>query len=195
MLANQTSVIAPVFCGIPEGRTMSTDLRFPVGKFVAQSLTPPHLAQCISEIETLPARLSEAVADLGDAQLDTPYRPEGWTVRQVVHHLFDSHVNAWIRMRLALTESKPTIRPYEQKDWANLPDARSAPIGPSLQALTGLHARWVVLLRALPADAWDRQFHHPEAGDQTLGWLLQLYAWHGRHHTGHITGLRERQGW
>ncbi|MEX0691673.1 MAG: putative metal-dependent hydrolase [Gemmatimonadales bacterium] len=174
---------------------MLPDLRYPVGKFAVQPLTPALIAQCIAAIEALPANVAHAVDDLGDAQLDTPYRPDGWTVRQVVHHLVDSHVNAWCRMRLALTEDNPTIRAYEEKDWADLPDARSAPIGPSLKVLSGLHARWAVLLKALLPDAWDRPFHHPESGDRTLAWLLQMYAWHGRHHTGHITGLRERQGW
>ena len=174
---------------------MSTDVRYPIGKFHPQPLTPALIAECIAAIEALPATVAHAVDDLGDAQLDTPYRPDGWTVRQVVHHILDSHVNASIRMRLILTEDKPTIKAYEQTDWANLPDARSAPVGPSLQAIAGLHARWVFLLKARPPEAWDRPFHHPEAGDQTLGWLLQLYAWHGRHHTAHIAGLRTRQGW
>lgn len=174
---------------------MSDDLRYPIGPFAAAPLTPERVAECIDAIAGLPNALTAAVEDLGDAQLDTPYRPDGWTVRQVVHHLVDSHVNAWCRMRLALTEDRPTIRTYEEKDWAELPDARRAPIQPSLEVLRGLHARWVVLLRALPADAWDRPFHHPESGDQTLGWLLQMYAWHSRHHTAHITALSERQGW
>lgn len=172
-----------------------SDLRYPIGPFRPSTITPATVDQCIGAIERLPAALMAAVDDLGEAQLDTPYRPEGWTVRQVVHHLVDSHVNAWCRMRLILTEERPTIRAYEEKAWANLPDARTAPIGPSLAVLRGLHARWVMLLRALTMDTWDRPFHHPEAGDQTLGWLLEMYAWHGRHHTAHITSLRERQGW
>ena len=174
---------------------MNGDLRYPIGPFVAADLTADRVAECIAAIAALPDAVEQAVADLGDPQLDTPYRPDGWTVRQVVHHLVDSHVNAWCRFRLTLTESAPTIRTYAEKDWAELPDARTAPVGPSLAILRGLHARWTTLLRALPPDAWDRPFHHPESGDQTLGWLLQMYAWHGRHHTAHITALAERQGW
>ena len=172
-----------------------SDLRYPIGPFQSVPLSSDVVTTRIAAIESLPAALGAAVEDLGEAQLDTPYRPDGWTVRQVVHHLVDSHVNAWCRMRLTLTEERPTIRTYEEKDWARLLDARSASVEPSLQILRGLHARWVVLLRSLPMEAWNRPFHHPEAGDQTLGWLLQMYAWHGRHHVGHVTGLRSRNGW
>ena len=171
------------------------DLRYPIGPFRPQSLTHTLVTECIAAIDALPRRLRDAITDLGDAQLDTPYRQGGWTVRQVVHHLADSHVNAWCRMRLTLTEDNPLIRAYDEKAWAELVDARTAPVDVSLRILDGLHARWGRLLDGVELTAWDRPLRHPEAGDQTLGWLLQLYAWHGRHHTAHITTLRERQRW
>ncbi len=128
-------------------------------------------------------------------QLDTPYRPGGWTVRQTVHHVADSHMNSAIRMRLALTEPEPVIRPYEQKLWAELFDARSAPVEPSLDLIQGLHARWVLLLKSMSAEDFARSFRHPEIGLVRLDKNLALYAWHGKHHTAHITGLRQRMGW
>jgi len=132
---------------------------------------------------------------LSTEQLDTPYRPGGWTVRQVVHHLPDSHLNSYIRFRLALTEKEPTIKPYDQERWAELDDAKTAPIEPSLALLEALHQRWIMLLRSLiPAD-FARTFNHPEMGIVTLDATLRLYEWHGRHHTAHITSLRERMGW
>ncbi|HLI35068.1 MAG TPA: bacillithiol transferase BstA [Terriglobia bacterium] len=172
------------------------DLRYPIGR--RQFEGPATFAQrehWITEIEEAPARLGAAVSGLSEAQLDTPYREGGWTVRQVVHHLADSHMNAYIRTRLALTENDPAIKTYNQERWAELADARTAPIDLSLNLFQGLHARWVLLLRSLGADDFARAVMHPERGRMTLDQSLALYAWHGRHHVAHITSLRERMGW
>ena len=151
--------------------------------------------ELIARIAELPGLVRAAVAGLDDAALDTPYRPGGWTVRQVVHHVPDSHVNAYIRFRMAATESDPTIKPYEEARWAALPDS-DGPIAPSLDLLDALHARWVILLRAMPESAWGRTFVHPEHGRALrLDWTLGLYAWHGRHHAAHVTALRDREAW
>ena len=172
------------------------DLRYPVGKFTPEGdLTDDRRQNLIEQITAAPAELRLAVAGLSPPQLDTPYRPGGWTVRQVVHHLADSHLNSYVRFRLALTEQEPTIKPYDQGRWAELNDAHTAPLELSLALLEGLHGRWALLLRSLgPAD-FDRTFRHPELGLMTLDKNLQLYAWHGRHHFAHITSLRERMGW
>jgi hypothetical protein len=150
----------------------------------------------IDEIAALPKRMREAVSGLTDAQLDTPYRPGGWTVRQVVHHVPDSHVNAYIRLKLALTEEAPTIKPYDEKTWAMLADSR-LPVEISLTLLDSVHARWVALCRDLNASDWARTFNHPEypEGPRTIDWLVQVYAWHSNHHLAHITSLRKREGW
>ncbi len=174
----------------------AADLRYPVGKFKWEG--PATFAQrehWIGEIQDAPAKLREAVITLPDAQLDTPYREGGWTVRQVVHHLADSHLNAYVRFRLALTEKEPTIKPYDQSAWAVLADARTAPIEPSLSLLEGLHYRWVVLLKTMSAEDFGRTFNHPENGPMTLDRNLAMYAWHGRHHVGHITSVARRLGW
>lgn len=175
---------------------MNTDLRYPIGEFErVEQLTPAERAQCIAQIEEVPARLSAAVAGLTYAQLDTPYRPGGWTVHQLVHHIADSHMNALTRFKLALTEVEPMIKTYEEQLWAELADTKSPPIEWSLALLENLHKRWVVLLRSLgPAD-WPRKFRHPGWGTATVDFLLAQYAWHGRHHVAHITSLRERNGW
>ncbi len=175
---------------------MSDDLRYPIGKFDGEGpITPERLRQWIGEIAAAPGQLRAAVAGLTDAQLDTPYRPGGWTVRQVVHHLPDSHINSYCRFRLALTEDVPTIKPYVEARWAELPDAGTAPAELSLALLESLHRRWVVLLESLTETDWSRRFRHPELGERTLGATAGLYAWHGRHHVAHITSLRERMGW
>lgn len=175
---------------------MNTDLRYPNGPFQAsETLAPPARASAIDRIAATPAKLRAAVAGLGPSQLDTPYRPGGWTVRQVVHHVPDSHLNAYVRFRLALTEREPTIRPYDQEGWALLADARSAPVDVSLALLDALHVRWVALLQTLDAADWGRRLVHPESGVLTLDGLLAMYAWHGDHHVAHITGLRTREGW
>ena len=171
------------------------DLRYPIGRFSARSeVAPEERAAFIGQIAAAPAALRAAVTGLSDAQLDTPYRPGGWTVRQVVHHVPDSHLNAYTRFRLALTENDPLIRTYEQGAWAELPDSR-LPIDVSLRLLDALHGRWVVLLRSMSDTDFERPLRHPESGPMTLDMLLQLYAWHGRHHAAHITSLRARRGW
>jgi hypothetical protein len=176
---------------------VTDDLRYPVGRFVPPTAHDPAVvARAVMEIEGLPERARAVVAGLAPAQLDTPYRPDGWTVRQVVHHLVDSHLNAWCRIRLALTEDEPTIRPYDEARWAALADGRSAPLEPSLTVLDGLHARWVLLLRSLETAAWSRRLIHPEEPDPIPLWaLVPHYAWHGRHHVAHITALRTRRRW
>lgn len=176
---------------------MEPDLRYPIGKFVRpESLTVPQRAEAIATLAAFPKTLQDAVTGLNDSQLDTPYRDGGWTPRQVVHHVADSHTQATSRIRKALTEDWPTIQPYEEAEWAKLEDARTMPVETSLAILTGLHARWVVLLRSLNEEQWTRRgYKHPQSGAQTLEQVLALYAWHSRHHTAHITGLRQRMGW
>src|SRR5689334_911205 len=172
------------------------DLQYPVGRFVwPETVSPQDRRRYIDEIEQAPRNLRAAVAGLSEQQLDTPYRPGGWTVRQVVHHVADSHMNSYVRFRLALTEQEPTIKPYDQSLWAELADARTAPVEPSVALLESLHRRWVLLLRSLSPADFGRQFHHLELGVLSLDKNLALYAWHGRHHVAHITSLRERMGW
>jgi uncharacterized damage-inducible protein DinB len=173
-----------------------TDLRYPIGKFHYEgALTDDQKRQFLTEIEQTPANLRTAVKRLSDQQLDTPYRPEGWTVRQLAHHVPDSHLNAYIRFKLALTEDEPTIKSYAEDRWANLADTKNTPIEVSLAMLDSLHARWIHLLRSLKPEDWKRTFRHPELGLMPLEKNLALYAWHGRHHVAHITALRERNGW
>ncbi|MGA7906574.1 MAG: putative metal-dependent hydrolase [Candidatus Sulfotelmatobacter sp.] len=173
-----------------------TDLRYPIGKFTYEGPpTPEQRQELLSNIEQAPNRLRAAVKDLTERQLDTPYRPDGWTVRQVVHHVPDSHLNAYVRYKLALTEDEPTIKPYAEDRWAQLADSKLTPIEVSLSMLDLLHDRWVRLLRSLQPDDWKRTFRHPELGVVALEKNLALYSWHGRHHVAHITGLRERNGW
>lgn len=176
---------------------MSIDPRFPIGPAPNRlELSSGERRAMIDEIAAAPARMREAVRGLTDAQLDTPYREGGWTLRQVVHHVPDSHLNAYCRLKLTLTESEPTIRPYDEASWAQLDDSRDTPVEVSLTLLESLHTRWVTLFRSLRDDDFARTFRHPEhGGTQTLDWLVAMYAWHGRHHAGHITSLRERHGW
>lgn len=172
------------------------DLQYPIGKFQRKPvLTDGERPALIEQISEAPHNLRKAVAGLADGQIDTPYRPGGWTVRQVVHHVADSHVNAYVRVKLALTEDQPTIKPYSEKLWANLHDARTIPVETSLDLLDGLHLRWVALMRSLAPEDFVRGMVHPEHGVITIDFILQLYSWHGRHHTAHITSLRERMGW
>ncbi len=175
----------------------SDDLRYPIGPFrsVGRSLTAEERTGHIDTIAGHPARMRDLVSDLDDGQLDTPYREGGWTVRQVVHHVVDSHLNAYVRFKLAVTEDRPTICTYQEKLWAELPDAKSAPIGGSLAILENLHGRWVTFLRALGEDEFRRVFVHPELGDLTVDILLEIYGWHGPHHEAHVQRLREREGW
>ena len=175
--------------------TDQDNLRYPVGHFQPPAATSPDI--CAAHIETLslfPERLRAAVNGLSDAQLDTPYRDGGWTVRQVVHHLADSHANAFLRFKLALTEDWPAIKTYDEAAWARLPDSR-LPIDGSLVFIDALHARWVALLHSMPEEDFRRGFNHPAMGRQELATALALYEWHSRHHTAHITNLRQRMGW
>ncbi|MBM3884500.1 MAG: putative metal-dependent hydrolase [Gemmatimonadetes bacterium] len=174
---------------------MTIDLAYPLGRFERPTnATAAERTERIARIRDLASELRGAVHGLTDPQLDTPYRPGGWTVRQVVHHLADSHTNALTRLKIALTEENPTIRPYQEKGFAELVDAR-LPIEPSLQMLDGAHARLVTLFEAMTPDDFARPYVHPVTGPQILDVLLAMYAWHGRHHTAHITGLRAREHW
>jgi hypothetical protein len=171
------------------------DLRYPIGRADRRpSLTPDERRAAIDALAVAPEALRAAVRGLTDEQLDTPYRPGGWTARQLVHHVADSHLNAYIRFKLGLTENDPTIKPYDQDSWVTLLDS-SLPVVVSLDLLDGVHTRLVALLRATPATAFARTIQHPENGPMTLDLMLGVYAWHGRHHTAHITSLRERMGW
>jgi hypothetical protein len=175
---------------------MEEELRYPIGRFEwSGGGSPERIAQWIGEIAAAPGQLRAAVDGLAAGQLDTPYRPGGWTVRQVVHHLPDSHLNSYVRFRLALTEPEPAIRPYDEARWAELGDARTAPVEVSLALLESLHGRWILLLRSLEPADWQRTFRHPEIGLVTLERTAALYAWHGRHHVAQITSLRRRMGW
>jgi DinB superfamily len=172
------------------------DLRYPIGKFTPpQTVTPALRQQAIEGVAEAPARLRTAVRGLTDAQLDTPYRPGGWTVRQVTHHVPESHMNAYVRLKLALTEQEPTIKPYDEALWSKLPDAQG-PIEVSLDLLDSLHERWVRVWCALKPEDFARTFRHPEYPSAlTVDWMLFQYAWHGRHHVAHITELRKSKSW
>src|SRR5215467_2741749 len=173
-----------------------SDPRYPIGRFhMDPNPTTETRNHHIDQIASLPDRFREAVAGVSQQQLDTPYRDGGWTVRQVIHHVPDSHLNAYIRCKLALTESIPTIKPYDEGAWAQLKDSELTPPETSLVMLESLHARWVVLLRSLQPQDFARQLVHPESGAKNVDWLLSLYSWHGNHHLGHITSLKERMNW
>jgi len=179
---------------------MTEDLRYPLGKF---EWVPPENEQqmgkrrehYIDVVAKLPENFATALKGLSPEQLDTPYRPGGWTVRQLAHHVPDSHANAYVRFKLALTEYEPTIKPYKEDMWAKLADTARTPIEVSLQMLTAIHTRWVTLLRAMDSSDYARTLRHPEMGVLDLNRMLGLYAWHSAHHTAHITGLRKRMGW
>ena len=172
------------------------DLRYPIGQFKFEGpLTEKQREECLAKIEATPVRMREAVAGLNDEQLATPYRPGGWSVRQVVHHVPDSHLNSYVRFKLAMTQDHPTIIAYDENVWANLEEARTAPIDVSLDLLESLHRRWILFLRSLKGDDFQRTFNHPEIGTVSVDKNIALYAWHGPHHVAHITSLRERMGW
>jgi len=174
----------------------ANDPRYPVGRFhKPQVIDALAIEQSIFTLGELPQEMRNAVADLDDAQLDTPYREGGWTLLQTVHHVADSHMNAYIRMKLALTEDAPTIKTYEEALWANLHDGSDAPVEWSLMLLEALHARWAMMLRSLTEAQWQRTFIHPEHGPLDLKTALLMYDWHSRHHTAHITHLRHAKGW
>ncbi|MFN7996808.1 MAG: putative metal-dependent hydrolase [Bryobacteraceae bacterium] len=172
------------------------DLRYPIGRFEYKNEnTEGQRRELIGRIEQTPDRLRAAVAGLNAKQIETPYRPAGWTVRQLVHHVADSHMNSFVRFRLALTEDNPAIKGYDQDRWAQLADSRMQPVGVSLDLLDALHRRWTALLRSMAPAEFARTFQHSELGPVTLDRTLALYAWHGDHHTAHVTSLRERMGW
>src|SRR5262249_37925470 len=175
---------------------MSDDPRYPIGKCPTPvKQTPEQRRASIAVIAALPENLRSAVHGLTDSQVDTPYREGGWTVRQLVHHVADSHINAYVRSRRALTEDWPAVPAYDEKLWAELPDAKTLPIGVSLELLEALHRRWVALFEALTDEQWQRGYVHSEDGRQKLANVVQVYAWHCRHHVAHVTELRKRMGW
>ena len=175
---------------------MTTDLRYPIGRLERPTaFSDTSRSAAIAAIASTPAALRRSVHGLNNSQIDTPYRPEGWTVRQLVHHLADSHLNAYVRTRLALTEDNPTIKPYDETLWAELADAKSAPIESSLQMLESMHERWVLLINSMEPAHFSRTMNHPERGPMTLDLTIETYAWHGKHHVAHVTALRKREGW
>jgi uncharacterized damage-inducible protein DinB len=175
---------------------MQKDPRYPIGKFDRNiNVTKEMRSDCIKTIETLPSQLRTEVENLSEQQLDTPYRDGGWTVRQVIHHLPDSHINSYVRFKLALTEDNPKIKTYEEHLWAELPDTFKTPIDVSLNLLESLHTRWAILLRSLTDEQLEKTFQHPEWGDITLDKTLALYAWHSKHHLAHISELKKKMGW
>ncbi len=174
----------------------SSDLRYPIGRYEAQPFSTPQKEEWLNDIKFLPQLLENAVVNLDEAQLKTPYREGGWTIHQLVHHVADSHMNAYCRFKLGLTENNPTIRPYDQEAWAQLSDSAKIPINISLTLLYALHTRWYSLLSDLELKEWERTVFHPEhQKEMTLWFLLGMYAWHGKHHVAHITSLRERNKW
>jgi uncharacterized damage-inducible protein DinB len=176
-------------------QTVTVDPSYPIGRFSAPStITSDHILEAIATLSEMPGQLRNAVDGLDRGQWATPYREGGWTIRQLVHHVADSHMNAFIRVRLALTEDWPTIKPYDQEAWAKLHDS-AAPAEWSLELIESLHARWVMLLQSLDDAQWQRGFNHPESGRQTIEHATLAYAWHSRHHLAHITHLRMREGW
>lgn len=171
-------------------------LRYPIGRLQKQSeYSAAERRELIDRLAAQPAKLRAALHGLTDAQLDAPYRPGGWTIRQVVHHMADSHINAYIRVKLGITETKPTVKPYDQDAWVQLADIAGTSPDVSLAILDGVHARLVAVLRSLSDEQFRRVLHHPENGDMTIDDVLAMYAWHGDHHIGHVTGARERAGW
>lgn len=172
------------------------DPRYPIGNFeMPKQVTAARRQQAMDELAVTPAKLRAAAKGLNDTQLDTPYRDGGWTVRQVIHHVPDSHLNAYVRLKLALTEEKPTIKPYDEAAWAKLEDSKSTPIEVSQTLLDSVHARWDRLWRSLKPEHFARVLIHPDHGERTVDWLLFVYEWHGKHHTAHITELRKKKGW
>jgi uncharacterized damage-inducible protein DinB len=172
------------------------DLRYPIGTFQEpKSFSSDDRRRSIAIIEETPAKMRAAVRALSEKQLDTPYRPDGWTVRQLIHHVPDSHLNAYIRLKLALTEDTPTIKPYDEAAWAMLEDSKTTPVETSLSLLDAVHQRWTILLKSLKPADFSRKLNHPERGPMTIDSLIALYAWHGPHHVAHITELRKRERW
>lgn len=179
----------------PPTANPETDPRYPIGKFRRSEAGAASHAAAIATIAALPENLRSAVDGLNNTQLDTPYREGGWTVRQLVHHVADSHMNAYIRIHLALTEDWPTIKPYDEKLWAELPDSRTGSIDVSIDLISALHRRWARLLRLLTDEQWQRGYTHPQSGRQTIADAIAIYDWHSRHHVAHIVELRKRMRW
>ena len=174
----------------------SYDIRFPIGKYQPQEFSKDLRHEWLNDIKVFPSILENAILNLDEAQLNTPYRDGGWTVKQVVHHVADSHINAYCRVKLAMTEENPTIRAYEEKSWAETADVKNLPINVSLTLLFALHLRFYEILKNVKPEEWNRTYIHPEQNKQfTLWYLLGMYAWHGKHHATHITNLRERNNW
>lgn len=180
----------------PVSYAIAMDMRFPIGRFERpDTISEADRDAAIEVIAACPAEMRAVAQGLTEEQLNTPYRPDGWTIRQVLHHVPESHMNCYVRFKLALTESNPTIKPYDEAAWAQLPDTIAGPVEPSLRLLESLHVRWAMVLRSLTFDQWQHTFHHPESGTQRLDTTVLLYAWHGKHHLAHIARLRERMGW
>ena len=176
--------------------TIIEDPRYPMGKYIPQPFSHEQKEQWLLDLKFLPSELEIAIQNLDEEQLHTPYREGGWTVKQLVHHVADSHINAYVRFKLALTEDNPAIKPYEEKDWAKLSDVEAVPINVSLTLLHALHQRWVAAVKDISEAQWERTVFHPEQKkEMSLWYLLGMYAWHGKHHVRHITALRERKGW
>lgn len=172
------------------------DARYPIGKYEPQPFSEKQKKEWLDDIKFLPLALENAILNLDASQFDTPYRDGGWTVKQVVHHVADSHINAYCRFKLGLTEDNPTIRPYDQELWAQMPDSQNVPVNVSITLLHAVHTRWMEILRNITDADFDRTIFHPEHKKQmTLWYLLGMYAWHGRHHTAHVTALREKMKW
>jgi hypothetical protein len=177
-------------------QTTIEDLRYPTGKYQPQPFSEKQKEKWLNDLKFLPQELELAIQNLDEAQLQTPYREDGWTVQQLVHHVADSHINAYVRFKLGLTENNPPIKPYEEKEWAKLDDVNVLPINVSITLLHALHRRWVATMKNLSDEQWERTVFHPEhKKEMTLWYLLGMYAWHGKHHVKHITALRERNGW
>ena len=175
---------------------MTTDLRYPIGKYIVQPFSEKLLGEWLTDIKNLPQHLENAILNLDEQQLNTAYRDGGWTLKQVVHHVADSHMNAYTRFKLGLTEDKPVIKPYDEAAWAEMADTKNLPINISLTLLHSLHIRWYEILKNMSADEFKKTIYHPEQKKEISLWeLLGMYAWHGRHHVAHITSLRERKKW
>jgi hypothetical protein len=173
------------------------ELKFPIGRFEKpDTITKEQITQWIDAISAFPTRLNTAVSNLTEEQLDTPYRPEGWTIRQVVHHCADGHMNSLIRLKLALTENEPIIKPFDEVSWAELADSKNMPIAPSLKMIEGIHARWTALLNLLTQEHYNRSFIHPDHNNKIrIDEYIAMYAWHSNHHLAHITTTKERNNW
>ncbi len=175
---------------------MTDELRYPTGKYIPQPYSAEQKAEWLISLKQLPEELEHAILNLDEAQLQTPYREGGWTVHQLIHHVADSHMNAYLRMKLALTENKPEIKTYQEKEWVKLRDVQILPVNISVTLLHALHLRWVAAIENLPNEDWEKNIYHPEHKKEiTLWFLLGMYAWHCKHHVRHITALRERMGW